>query len=81
MTYKHELEESEYRMARACLSIMIFVGVCLLWMWCPGCMAPVTVNVFSSRMAVAYGTNTITQEIEGGANVSSNTTSATIPLK
>ena len=48
---------------------------------CAGCLAPVTVNVLSSRFVVDTGTNTVTQSIEGGAILSSNTTTATIPLK
>ena len=47
-----------------------------------GCLAPVTVNVFSSRLIVApCSTNSITQSIEGGAILASNTTTATVPLK
>lgn len=58
--------------------LLIGLLACLL---AAGCMAPVTVNVFSSRMVTTYGTNTVSQSIEGGANLSSNTTTATVPLK
>jgi hypothetical protein len=48
-----------------------------------GCFAPcaVNVNLFSSRMVQAQGTNRVDMAIEGGANLSSNTTTATMPLK
>ena len=62
----------------ACIGLCAFILGCMLFQ---GCLAPVTVNVFSSRMVTAYGTNTTTQAIEGGATLSSNTTSATIPLR
>ena len=57
------------------LAALLWIGIMA------GCMAPVTVNVLSSRMVTTYGTNTVSQSIEGGANLSSNTTTATIPLK
>jgi hypothetical protein len=40
-----------------------------------GCLAPVSVNVFSSRMVVLQaGTNSVRQHIDGGASFSSNAT-------
>jgi hypothetical protein len=48
-----------------------------------GCLAPVnvTVNVLSSRMIVSQaGTNSVRQQIDGGASISSNaTTVSAIP--
>ena len=43
------------------------------------CYGPITVNVLSSRMVQANGTNTVQQATEGGAVVSSN--ALTAPLK
>ena len=63
----------------------VAVLLAMLWMLLAsgGCFAPCTVNVFSSRMVVVQdsATNAIGQTIEGGANVNSNTTSATVPLR
>lgn len=49
-----------------------------------GCVnptGPITVSVFSSRMAISSGTNDVHQQIEGGGvNASSNETTATMPV-
>lgn len=61
---------------RVCIGVIIGLITCLL---AAGCLAPVSVNVFSSRMVI-QSTN-VCQSIEGGANLSSNTTTATVPLR
>ena len=64
--------------------LKLFVGMAALvfsLFWLSGCLAPVTVNVFSSRLVSAYGTNTVCQSVDGGAILSSNALTATMPLK
>jgi hypothetical protein len=63
------------------VALLVALGIFFACVCLTGCFGATTVNVFSSRLVTAYGTNTVRQAIEGGANLSSNATTATIPLK
>lgn len=52
--------------------LAILTMVAFLVAICGGCLAPVTVNVFSSRMVISYGTNAVSQRIDGGATTTPN---------
>lgn len=64
--------------------ISVLSGAVAALAFAAGCFAPcvVNVNIGSSRMVQAQGTNRVDMAIEGGGgNMSSNSTSATMPVK
>lgn len=63
--------------------ISVLSGAVAALAFATGCFAPcvVNVNLFSSRMVQASGTNRVDMAIEGGGSASSNSLSGTIPLK
>ena len=56
-------------------------AMCLCVLLCGGCFGTTTVYMLSSRAVTAYGSNAVTQATEGGANLASNTLTATLPLR